>query len=124
MLVDMECEHLCSSQYPSQFRSSSVNSLKNFSFPVLAAELETKAPVLFSILKHVAIPTGGYSRKRVEGQQLDASLVIAASTLLKKRCMHLNAVAYIIGLMLWQGNASTKVSKICIYLTRCVSFTV
>jgi hypothetical protein len=52
------------------------------------------------------------------------SVVVSAATLLKKRCMHVNAVAYIIGLMLWQGNASTKVRFIYIYIIKLCRFAI
>ena len=109
--IEVECGNLCSNANPSAFRLSTAMHLKNFSFETLASELQTTAPMLWSVLHNVATPSGKYVRKRADSEfhQSNACVIIAAAMLLKERCVHMSLVPYLIGLILWQGNASTKV---------------
>lgn len=107
--IDRECDRLCSSDNPTSFRKASAKELEKFSFDTLAADLQKTAPTVWSVLCTIATPTGKYIRKSADSHHPAECVIIAAAILLRERCVHMSATAYLIGLILWQGNASTKV---------------
>jgi hypothetical protein len=119
-LLELESERLCSAEHPTAFRNSSAECLRNFSFDAMAEQLHQEAPTLFAIFRSIATPSGSYIRKTSEGQKRNAATVVAVSVLLKQRCIHVNTVAYILGLLLWQGNASNKTVERCNHMNICV----
>lgn len=122
--IDLECDRLCSTDNPSLLRGTSAKELENLSFDRLASDLQTTAPTLWSVLCTIATPTGKYIRKSSGSHHPVECAVMAVAILLKERCIQMSAIAYLIGLTLWQGNASTKVcvhacfmpSKLCMVL--------
>ena len=100
------------------FRKSSPDDLKRASLHNMSKELHSAAPMLFRILNGCATPSGSYTRKRQQQSDCQpatsSSIVVAISLLLKERCVHMSTIPYIIGLLLWQGNASNKVGIIII----------
>lgn len=105
----MECTKLCSTSNPTAFRLSSAQHLADFSFEKLTSELQTLAPTIWRILQEIVTPSGKYKRKEVQRHHASECIVIAVATLLRERNEHMSIVAHLIGLILWQGNVSTKV---------------
>ena len=107
-MIDAECDKLCSRDVASAFRNSTAEDLKKFKFDTLASDLQRTAPTVWSILCTIATPTGKYSRRPDWHHPLEC-VVLAAAIVLRECNVHMSAAAYVIGLILWQGNASTKV---------------
>lgn len=108
-MIDAECDMLCSRDVASAFRKSTAEDLKKFNFDNLASDLQRTAPTVWSILCIIATPTGKYSRRTPDWHHPLECVVLAAAIILRERNVHMSAAAYVIGLILRQGNASTKV---------------
>ena len=109
--IDNEYNKLCSNEHPTIFRGITAKDLKHISLSTLVAELQKFAPTTWTLLLAIATSNSKYSRKTP--QNTAECVLIAAAILLKVRCTHMSTVGYLIGLILWQGNASKKVSHIC-----------
>lgn len=97
-------------------RKAKPDDLTSFNWIALCNELKQKAPLLFSILTAVGAPNR--TRNIHKGVNLESrypALCTAAAVLLKERCSFMSAVQHLVGIMLFDGNASKQV-----YLHACI----
>ena len=100
---------MCSMETPSLFRKCTKESLvEGLSFSNLAQELQSKAPILSQLL--LALSQRTPSSLELHGTSHHVTVVVLASIILRERNMHMNAVQYILGILLWYGHASKEVS--------------
>ena len=107
-LIDSECDMLCSRDSPTSFRCHSAKELEKCTFHMLEEDLKKIAPTTWSVFSHIATPTGKYTRKSTAHYPREC-VALAAGILLKERCQPVSTVGYLIGIILWQGNATNKV---------------
>ena len=104
---------LCSTATPSLFRISTKESLvQDFSFPNLTRELQLKAPFLYKLLLALSCSTssaGHINLKTKESQYI--TVIMIASIIVRERNMHMNAVQYVLGILLWHGLALKEVGS-------------
>ena len=78
----------------------------------MAHEVKTKAPLVYKLLSELVQPSD--SRRASSQSATQGSIVVAVAVLLRQRNVHMNALQYILGVLLWQGHA-TKEVRFCIY---------
>lgn len=101
---------LCSTATPSNFRKSTKEFLvETFSFENLSEELQARAPLLSKLLVTLCQNTATGHIKSKDSQQ--TTVVLIASILLRERNMHMNALQYVLGILLWNGHTSKEVSS-------------
>ena len=100
--IRKECQMLCRRlPSPSLLRSSSIESLLEFSPRDVQKELSAKAPVLLAVLKAAA------SSCRSEPTQ--AVVAMAAAVLLKSRSKNMCKLQAVVSSLLYAGHSSKKV---------------
>ena len=108
--IQAECEQLCSSSRKSLMRMSSPDDLESFSWHSLVSELKQKAPLLFAFLAAAGAPPRPRNvRKGATEKSRYPALCMAAAVLLKERCYAMSALQHLVGLILFDGNASKLV---------------
>ena len=108
-----ECEHLCSQSHNSMLRDSSPDALMSFNWQCLANELKKKAPLLFAVMLAAGGPP--HPRNIQKGaceQSRYPAVCTATAILLKERCDFMSALQHLIGIFLFQGNASKQVNSV------------
>ena len=104
--VKHECELLCKkTPVPSCLRLSSIKDLSSFQWEALIKELQSTAPVLTSVLSAAA-------QVSMQTKPNMMAVCVAASLLLKQRCIHLCKIHMIVSSLLYAGHAAKKASKI------------
>lgn len=122
MRIHHECQQLCSNSLNSKFKLATPENLQSFSWRALADDLKHNAPLLFAVLQTVGAPHRPRNiRKGVSEESRFPALCTAAAILLKERCERIDAVQQLIGLILFNGNASKQVILMFILWVKCSS---
>ena len=100
-----ECNDLCSKKNQSLLRKSGSDDMENFSFQKLCKEWKARAPLFYSFLMACATV-------KEKGCDWTPAMVVAGSTLLKCRNMHMNATASLISVMIRQSGTEVFVKNI------------
>ena len=87
---------MCSKRNPSLLRKSGSDDMENFSLPKLSKEWKEKGTPFFSFLMTRATV-------KEKGCDWTPAAVVAGSTVLKSRNMHMNATASLISVMIRQS---------------------
>ena len=78
----------------------------------MAREVEAKAPLVYKLLSELVQPADSCRASSQSATQ--GSIIVAVAVLLRQRNTHMNALQYIMGVLLWQGHATKEVrSCIC-----------
>ena len=104
-----ECNDLCSKKNPSLLRKSGSDDMENFSLQKLSKEWKERAPLFFSFLMTCATV-------KEKGCDWTPAAVVAGSTLLKSRNMHMNATASLISVMIRQIGTQVFVNDILVLM--------
>lgn len=113
--IQAECSNLCSSKNPSLLRHISPSDIVEFQDRAFDRELKERSPILHSVLKETVISTKAKNRikkddtKSTINDSYIATVCLAASLLLRKRCSAMSAIAYRMSTMLWHGGVKTQV---------------
>ena len=109
IMADMinECVHLCEKKrFSSILRQTSPTNLQDFQWSNVLDEWKKEAPLLHRFLTAVATPSSCAS---LPIHHVPA-VCVSGAILLRSRNIHMSAVHYLIGLILFHGNLSKTVS--------------
>ena len=123
-MLQLECQQLCRKDSTCILKRSSPADLHSFNFVALANDLKQKAPLLFAFLEAVGAPDCRRNvRKGVVEETRYPALCTAAAVLLKERCEDMNALQHLLGVVLFDGNASKQVYELVNAIVLVVLFT-
>jgi hypothetical protein len=74
----------------------------------MAKEVESRAPLMYKLLSVMSQGGSSHQRSAQSTHSHEASIVVATAILLRERNMHMNALPYILSILLWHGNASKE----------------
>ena len=78
----------------------------------MAREVEANAPLVYKLLSELVQPADSCRASSQSATQ--EGIAVAVAVLLQQRNTHMNALQYIVGVLLWQGHATKEVrSCIC-----------
>lgn len=106
--MSKEFSSLCSTASPSLFRLCHKKQLMHLTLSDMAHEVEAKAPLVYKLLLELAQP-GDSCKASSQLATTHGSIVVAVGVLLRQRNIHMNALQYILGILLWQGHTSKEV---------------
>ncbi len=107
--VNNECKKLCSKKVPSLLRTTTKDSVLNFSWQNVMRELSEKAPVFYRLLL-ASCDYKSILKSGLSNNDKYPGICAAAAILLKKRDKCMSLVPYVISLTLKVGKTSKRVS--------------
>ena len=103
--LDKECKKI-TRRKKSVLKCSSLEDLKKFKWSNLMKEWKREAPILYKVLRAIAV-SSQYSKKKM--QSLKPIIGSAGAMLLKARNAQMSAVHHLVGLSLFLGHTRKKV---------------
>ena len=93
--ISKECSDIVSGKNPSLLRKTSASEMQELSLQKVCSELETRTPLLYSVLITAATPVPSKTQG-LNAEKWLPSVAVAGSVLLKQRSRNVNAVQLMI----------------------------
>ena len=111
--INDECNVLCQRSQKSVFRKMSMEQVMDFKWSLLVEELNSKAPLLYSVLSSIATRNDRRNVIKV-GPDHYPGICMAAAVILKERNREMCGLQSIISLLLYSCHCEKKVSINCV----------